>query len=81
MDFRLLSEENRLTWLAFFADMVLHLNRECITLQSQLDEYRSTATTNLRNEEKLEFVKNVSPMIKKAMFNIFCRIQTPESHR
>jgi hypothetical protein len=79
MDFRLLSEENRLTWLAFFADTVLHLNRECITLQSQLDEYRSMATTNLHHEEKLEFVKNVSPTIKKAMFNIFLRLIFPST--
>jgi hypothetical protein len=79
MDFRLLSEENRLTWLTFFADTVLHLNRECITLQGQLNEYRSTATTNLNHEEKLEFVKNVSPTIKKAMFNIFLRLIFPST--
>jgi hypothetical protein len=59
--------------------MVLHLNRECITLQGQLNEYRSTATTNLNREEKIEFVKNVSPTIKKAMFNIFLHLIFPST--
>jgi hypothetical protein len=63
----------------FFADTVLHLNRECITLQGQLNEYRSTATTNFNCEEKIEFVKNVSPTIKKARCSISSSIFFPST--
>jgi hypothetical protein len=57
--------------------MVLHLNRECMTLQGPLNKYCSTTTTNLNHEEKLEFVEKVSPTIKKAMFNIFLCLTFP----
>jgi hypothetical protein len=79
MDFMLVSEENRLTWLKFFADTVLHLNRECNLLKAQLNEYHETTTTGLQLQENAEFVKLVSPTIKNAMFQIFLRLIFPST--
>ena len=74
MDFTQESEENRLTWLKFFSDTVLHLNRECNSLKAQLNEYRETTTTCLQQQELAEFVKLVSPTIKSGMFQNFLRL-------
>ena len=77
MDFTRLSEENRLVWLKFFADMVLHLNRECELLQGQLNEYRERATIDLEHDQKVAFVAKVSPTIKNTMFQIFVHLISP----
>ena len=79
MDFMLVSEENRLTWLKFFADTVLHLNRECNLLKAQLNEYHETTMTGLQLQENAEFIKLVSPMIKSGMFQIFLHLIFPTS--
>ena len=79
MDFMLVSEEIRLTWLKFFADTVIHLNRECNSLKAQLNEYRVTATTGFQQQEKADFVKLVSPTIKSGMFQIFLRLIFPST--
>jgi hypothetical protein len=79
MDFTELTEENRLVWLKFLADTVPHLNRERISLQSQLNEYRQQATIDLEHNEKLAFVANVSPTIKSHMFEIFIRLIFPST--
>ena len=79
MDFLLVSEENRLSWLKFFANTVLYLNRECNSLKAQLNEYHETTTTGLQLQEKAEFVKLVRPMIKNAMFPIFLRLIFPST--
>jgi hypothetical protein len=79
MDFTQESEENRLTWLKFFSDTVLHLNHECNSLKAQLNEYRETTTTCLQQQELAEFVKLVSPTIKSGMFQIFLRLIFPST--
>ena len=79
MDFTLVSEEIRLTWLKFFANTVIHLNRECNSLKAQLNEYRVTATTGFQQQEKADFVKLVSPTIKSGMFQIFLRLIFPST--
>jgi hypothetical protein len=79
MDFMLVSEENGLTWLKFFADTVLHLNHECNSLKAQLNEYGETTMTSLQLQEKAEFVKLVSLMIKNGMFQIFLHLIFPST--
>jgi hypothetical protein len=79
MDFTLVSDENRLTWLKFFSDTVLKLNGECNSLKAQLNEYREMTTTGVQLQEKGEFVKLVSPMIKSGMFQIFLRLIFPST--
>jgi len=79
MDFTKLTEENRLVWLKFFADMVPRLNRERYLLQTQLNEYRKQATIDLENDEKVAFVAKVSPTIKRDMFQIFVRLIFPST--
>ena len=79
MDFTLVSDENRLTWLKFFSDTVLKLNGECNSLKAQLNEYCEMTTTGVQLQEKGEFVKLVSPMIKSGMFQIFLRLIFPST--
>ena len=79
MDFTELTEDNRLVWLKFLADTVPRLNRERISLLSQLNEYRQQATIDLEHNEKLAFVANVSPTIKSHMFEIFIRLIFPST--
>jgi hypothetical protein len=66
-------------WLKFFADMVLHLNRECNSLKAQLNEYHEMTTTGLQLQEKAECVKLVAPTIKNSMFQIFLHLIFPST--
>jgi hypothetical protein len=70
MNFSLLSEEKKVTWLKFFSDTVLHVNRNCRALQGQVDEYNRTAHRNVEEKEKTDFVESAYPSIKNAMFGI-----------
>jgi hypothetical protein len=79
MDITLLSEDNRLVWLKFFADTVEKLNSECTLLRGQLDEYQNRAASDIEFQAKEEFVKKVVPAIKGGMFQIFLRLIFPST--
>lgn len=73
LNFMLLSEENWLTWLKCFANMVL-----CsFLLKAQLNEYHETTMASLQLQEKAEFVKLVSPTIKNVMLQILFHLIFP----
>lgn len=79
MDFALLSEENRLLWLKFFADTVVKLNTECTLLRGQLDQYRVRATNDVESKAKVDFVNKILPLLKSGMFSIFIRLIFPST--
>jgi hypothetical protein len=79
MDFMHASDESRLTWLKFFSKTALHLNRECELLKSQLNEYHETTKAGINHQEKADFVKLVTPVIKNGMFPIFLRLIFPST--
>lgn len=77
LNFSLLPDDKRITWLKFFAEAVIHLNSECTSLKGQLNEYSTVATSNMDHQEKSDFVKSVYPLIKSVMFGIFVRLIFP----